>query len=222
MAVSSFLILAGMPHGQPGQQDLGERADGQRVGHGAGPEAPAQDDAGRQRGELDQRADQAQRVPASGQAGHQPVARSRPQPGADVAGRGQRVQPDPGGQPGHPPGQCPGRGQHVQRAVDDQADHDRVADRAQARPLPERDPGQQDQPADRDGDPADLHPEMAGDALVQDIPRAQAQPGPYHQGQADPEPHQPQVQAHQARRQVIAGDHRGPMRAAGLDRRAVR
>ncbi|MGH3409441.1 MAG: hypothetical protein ACRDRJ_44160 [Streptosporangiaceae bacterium] len=60
---------------------------------------------------------------------------------------------------------------------------------------------------------------MAGDALVQDVPGAQAQPGPHHQGQADPEPGQPQVQAHQARRQVSTGDRRGRMRAAGPDRR---
>jgi hypothetical protein len=178
MAAGSFLVLAlgvglaGRAHGQPGQQDLGERADGQRVGHGAGPEAPAQDNAGRQRRELDQRADQPQRVAASGQAGHQPVARAGPQSGADVAGGGQRVQPDPGGQPRHPPGQRPGHGQHVQGSVGDQADDNNVADRAQARPLSQRDPGQQHQRADPDGDPADLHPEVAGDALVQHIPRA--------------------------------------------------
>jgi len=199
MAGGSFLVVVWLrSRGQPGQQELGQRADGQRVGHGAGAEGAAQDDPDPQHRDLDQRADQAQRVAARGQAGHQPVARARAQPGADVAGGGHRVQPDAGRQRGYPPGQRARRGQHVQRPVDDQADDDRVADRAQARPLPQRDPGQQDQHGDPDVDPAQLHPEVAGDALVQDVPGAQAQPGPHHQGQADPEPGQPQEQLSQA------------------------
>jgi hypothetical protein len=67
MAGGSFLVNVRLTsRGQPGQQELGQRADGQRVGHGAGAERAAQGDADRQHGELDQRADQAQRVAARG------------------------------------------------------------------------------------------------------------------------------------------------------------
>ena len=89
-------------------------------------------------------------------------------------------------------------------------------------PLPQRNPRQQDQAADGDGHPAQLQPEMAGDALVQDIPRAKTEPGPHHQRQAQPEAGQAEVKARQARRRAAASHRPGSPFAAREERCPIR
>ena len=78
----------------------------------------------------------------------------------------------------------------AERAVGDQADHDDVGDRADAGPLPQRDPQQQHDDGGEVDDQPDGQADPLGDALVEDVPRAEAEVGPHHQPQADPEEHQ--------------------------------
>ena len=70
-----------------------------------------------------------------------------------------------------------GRRQDRQHRVERRSEHDDVADRADARPLAQRDPGQQDDRADRDHDDAERHVQMARDALVEHVPRVEAETG---------------------------------------------
>jgi len=49
---------------------------------------------------------------------------------------------------------------------------------------------------------------MMGDALMEDIPRAKAQPGPHHERQAHPETGKPEIKPGQAPRQTPAAQHR--------------
>ena len=52
-----------------------------------------------------------------------------------------------------------------------------------ARPAAaERDPEQEHEPADDDADHADRYPDAIADALVEDVPRRQAEVGPHHEG----------------------------------------
>ncbi len=91
-----------------------------------------------------------------------------------------------------------GRGQDVERRVDRETDDDHVADGADAGPLAERHPEQQYESADADDDPAELQAGPAGDALVQHVPRIEAEPGADHQRHADPEQDQAGVEIDQA------------------------
>ncbi|MGH3202308.1 MAG: hypothetical protein ACRDOA_08630 [Streptosporangiaceae bacterium] len=75
------------------------------------------------------------------------------------------------------------QGQH---RVDDRADQDHVAQRAEAGSLPQRDPQQQDQRAHDDRPGPDGDPGTPGQALVQDVPRVHAEPGQQQHGIADP------------------------------------
>lgn len=80
-----------------------------------------------------------------------------------------------------------GTGQHVEDAIGHEPDHDDVAERARARPLPERDPRQEHHRTDDVDDPADLDVEMAGYALVQHVPGVEAESTAYEQGQSSAE-----------------------------------
>jgi hypothetical protein len=173
-------------------------ADAQRVRDGADAYRAAQQHAGDQHRDLDRGADDPDGVAALGQAGHQPVARSRAEAGPDVAGRGDRVDADGPRQHRHPDRQRTGRRDDVQGLVGHQSDDDRVADRAETGTLPQRDPGQQHNAADADDNPADRHVQVPGDALMQHVPRVQAEPGPDKQRHAHPEAGQAQVQPRDA------------------------
>ncbi|GAB3840838.1 hypothetical protein GCM10027610_049130 [Dactylosporangium cerinum] len=131
---------------------------------------------------------------ARGKAGHQAVARAGAEPGADVEPGGDGVGEDARDQQAGARGEVVDGGGESEGGVGDQADHDHVADRAQAGTLPQRDPQEQDRHRDEVGDQADRDPGVPGDALVQHVPRAEAEAGPQHQREADPEEHQPAVE----------------------------
>jgi len=136
-------------------------------------------------------------VTPGGQPGHQPVAGSRTQAGADVEAGGDAIRHDAAHQERDSPSERPGRRQHVEGHVDREPDHDDVADRADPGTLPQRDPQQQHQRADRDDDPAELDAGAPRDALVQHVPRVQAEAGPDHQRHADAEQDEAYVQVDQ-------------------------
>jgi hypothetical protein len=187
-------------HGQPGDEEAGERADADRIQHGAHADGAAEQPPEGQHRDLDRGARQPDRVAPPCQPGHQPVARARPEPGADVQPGGDAVDHDPRDQEGHPEREVAGLGQHRERGVDGQADHDHVADGAHAGALPQRDPRQQHQRADADDDPTERQPGAFGEALVQHVPRVQTKARGQHQGHAHTEQDEARVEVEQAPR----------------------
>ena len=78
--------------------------------------------------------------------------------------------------------------------VDDEADLDRVEDGADAGPLVQRDPQQQQQePGDLD-DPAEREPGVARDALVEHVPGRQPEPGRHDHAMPSPKNASPTMQ----------------------------
>ena len=149
-------------------------------------------------------------MPPGHKAGHESVARARTEAGADVAAGGNAVQHDPRGQHRRPKEQTTGRGEHSQGGIDNQPHYDDVAEGAETGTLAQWDPSHQDQRADAVDHPAHLDAQMSGDALVQDVPRIQAQARLYQQGQADPESDQSRIQPRHLEQKGAATPHRDP------------
>jgi len=82
----------------------------------------------------------------------------------------------------------------VQEQVQGRTDHDDVANGAQPGLLPHRDPQEQDHRADYDRPLLDGEPEVLGQALVQDVPRHDAEPGLNDQGFSEGKGDQPGIQ----------------------------
>src|SRR5690606_41288872 len=117
--------------------------------------------------QLDGRAHQTYRLAGrSHQAGHQPIPGTRPEPGADV-GRGRDAVED---DTGHEEKRANRDGvwfrEDVRRRVDSQADDDDVAPGPEARTLAQRDPGEQDERADRDDHDTERHRQALGQTFV--------------------------------------------------------
>ena len=124
------------------------------------------------------------RQAAGGQAGHEAVARPGAETGSDVEARGQAAQHDPADQVRDLHGQQTRCRQHEQGGVGGQAEHDDVADRADARPLPQRQPEQEHGRADDDDDDAEGQAGDLAQPLVEHVPRHVAQSGLDQQGHA--------------------------------------
>jgi hypothetical protein len=171
-----------------------ERSDGERVGeradaHGAADGPPHGEDC-----DLEQRAHAAQRVAARGQPHHQTVAGPRTEAGADVEARGDAVADDPRGEETDTRHQARRGGQDGDGGIHDQSDDDHIAQRSEAGPQAEREPGEECERSGADDDPADGQAGDARQPLVEDVPGAEAQIGPDHQRQAGTEGHQTEVQ----------------------------
>ena len=152
-----------------------QRPDRQGVDERPDPHRPAQRRARREDGELDRRAHRAQRPPARGEPGHEPVARARPETRADVQAGRDPVQHDAADQQRGARGGAGGRLQRAEHDLDDDADHDDVADRPEPRALAQRDPEEEDERAHEAHPRARADPGPARQALVQDVPRVVAQ-----------------------------------------------
>ncbi len=189
-----------MPGGGPGEQgqgELDEWADGEREDDRADPDRAAEREPDGQHADLDPGADGADGEAAAGEPGHQPVARPGAEAGADVEPGADGGAEDAGDDEGDPDAERPGGGKDPQDRVDRDADAHDVADRAQAGPLAQRDPGQQHDRADPVDDPADGQVEPLGEALVQHVPRPQPEPRPHHQRETGAEAGEPEIEAHQ-------------------------
>ena len=68
--------------------------------------------------------------------------------------------------------------------------------RAETGPLPQRDPAEQHDRPDDDRDRADRQPGVRGDALVQHVPRIEAEPGANLKRARRPVQRQPEVEHH--------------------------
>ena len=161
---------------QPGEQDLHQRADRDRVQDGAEAQRAAEQPAAGDDGHLDRGADQPHRpARATDQAGHQPVPRSRPEVHADVGGGGDGVQQD--AEREQPDLHRPGRRRRDdgERGVDGQPDDDDVAHRAEpGRWRSGIQPSSTSAPTRMD-DRADRPSHAVGEPLVQHVPRHVAQ-----------------------------------------------
>jgi hypothetical protein len=83
--------------------------------------------------------------------------------------------------------------------VDAQADHDGVGEGTEAETLAQRQPQQQDDQAGPDRPGTDLPPERPRQALVQHVPRIDAEVGLQQQATAHPVGHEPDAEHRQAR-----------------------
>jgi hypothetical protein len=122
------------------------------------------------------------RTSPADEAGHESVAGARAEVHPDVGGGCDGVEQHPGDDERDACGQRGRRRQHGQRAVQGQPDHHHVADRAGARHLPQWDPAQQDDGADHDRRGPHRPVEMAGQPLVQHVPRRDTERRPDEQG----------------------------------------
>ncbi len=100
---------------------------------GSDADAAAQQPADREDGYLDRRADDADRVAAGGQPGHQTVARAGSETGTDVEAGGDPVGQDAGGEEGESQNQSCGCGRIDSAALGGESDDDDVADRTESR-----------------------------------------------------------------------------------------
>nr|BFF16249.1 hypothetical protein GCM10025699_75520 [Microbacterium flavescens] len=117
---------------------------------------------------------------------HEPVARARPEVGPDVEAAGDRQQEQT---PGEGEALRPPLGllrQHPQAEVGHRADRERVGDRAEARPLLERDPEQQHHEAGEERDQAEAHPGVLREPLRQDVPRRDSDARTDHERDGEP------------------------------------
>ena len=140
--------------------------------------------------QLDPGPDEPDRAPAAGHPGHDPVPRSRAETGADVEADADAGDADAAEQHRpllHGPARLRQPGQHQ---IHDRPDEHRVEDRPDAGPLAQRDPHEQEHEPGDDGDHADRQPGPVADALVEDVPRVEAEVGLHEQREADAAQHE--------------------------------
>ena len=91
------------------------------------------------------------------------------------------------------------RGHNSQRAVADCTDHQYVRDGAETGRLTKRDPGEQDDRADDDDDPADLDSRVVREPLREHVPRREPEPRSNHEREREAEETKAEEQLHHAR-----------------------
>ena len=158
--------------------------------------------ADHEHGHLEGGAHRADGVAAGGQAGHQAVPGAGPEPGADVEPRA-HAHEHHAAEHGHgAEGQRVRLGQEGERHVHGGPDDEDVEDRAEAGALAQRHPEQEDGGAHGDVEHAQAEAGVVAEALVEDVPRAEAQVGVGHQGDADAHGHEAGEQSSQAAGEV--------------------
>ena len=95
---------------------------------------------------------------------------------------------------------------HAESRIHRDPDHNDVAYRPEAWPLPQRNPQQQHERTDPDDNPAERPSGLPGEALMQHVPGLQAKPGADQQCYAHAEQGKPGVQAEQPARESAAGE----------------
>jgi hypothetical protein len=125
---------------EEGEEDVGERADGKRVGERPDTDGPAERPPARENQQFDAGPRYPYRQATRRQADHQPVAWARPQTGADVETGSHGIGED-ADQQVRPPAERAGHdGQHLQCQGQRDADQRRVRDRPDAGALAQRHP----------------------------------------------------------------------------------
>ena len=173
--------------GNGSHERLGQRPDRRGVEQGADADGTTEEHADEERGCFDGGAGHTDGVTASCQTGHEAIAWSGSEPRADVQGRRRGVEADAGDQHEGPPAECRRLGDDDERAVDDGADDDDVAEGPQAWTFPERDPGDEHTDSDDVDDPADGDAEVVGSSLMEHVPGPEPEACLHHEPEAQPE-----------------------------------
>ena len=156
---------------QAGEEPVPDRTDAEREQHRADADVAAEREADGEREQLDDRAHEPQRMAARGDRGHQTVARTRPEPGTDVQRHAERRDDDAAEQHRPPHREVVDLGEHVEHPVHDEADRERVDDRADAGALLQRDPREQHDEADEHDHQTEREAGDVGETLVEHVPR---------------------------------------------------
>jgi hypothetical protein len=135
-------------------------------------------------GAFDNCADDAHGIAAGSEPGHEAVAWPRSEARADVECRGECVTEDRREQKRYAERDSRDRRDQGEAGLRDQADDDDVGDRAVARPLPQRQPREQDEQPDAVDHPADRKAGALREPLVQHVPRVEAEARPHQEGNA--------------------------------------
>jgi hypothetical protein len=114
-------------------------------------------------------------VAPGGEAGHEPVARSGAEAGADVEAGGDAVEEDAAEQERDAGPGAVRLVEGVDHQLEDDAEDDDVAEGAQAGLLAQGDPEEQQRGADEADPDAGADGGVVGEALVEDVPRHVAQ-----------------------------------------------
>jgi hypothetical protein len=175
-----------------------ERADPERVGDGPDADGAAEQPARDEHGHLDAGADDANRMAARGQAGHQAVARPGAKSCADVCAGGDAVEEHATGHQSDLERQPVRRSERHEHHVDDRPDHEDVRDRPEARTLVQRNPQEHHAGAHDQRPSAHAEAEMPREPLMKDVPRVHAEAGKQQHPVAHPVQHEPDVELGQA------------------------
>ena len=84
-----------------------------------------------------------------------------------------------------------------------QSDQHDVADRAEPRELPQRNPGEQDEYPSDDDDGPDRPPDPARHALMKDVPRIESEARSHHEGAGRPVQNQANVELSKPPHQAV-------------------
>jgi len=116
------------------------------------------------------------------QAQHQPIARTRAELGREIKRTADADHHHPAQHQRPLCNRAFRVRDEIQRHVGHRSDAEHIEDRTDSRLLPERQPEQHDRRADDHGRGADPQPRLLGDALMEGVPRAEAQIGAHHHG----------------------------------------
>ena len=184
---------------EDGECRLDDGPDPEREEHGPDADGAAQQETGRQGGQLDRGSRPPDRpAEAVVEPRHEAVARPGPQVRRQVEAGRDADQEDAGARHRQLGDRFDRPRQQRQRDVGRRPDHGHVEDRADPRPLAQRPPEEQDRDPDQDADRPQLQAHTTPDPLVEHLPRAKAQPGVRHDGDAQAEQQQAREEAGQA------------------------
>src|SRR5262245_15509786 len=201
---------------QPHEEPVTDRSDAEREQDRADADVAAECESDGQRDELDDRAHEPQRVTARGKRGHQAVARPGPEAGADVQRHAERGDDDPTEEHRPPHREVVHLWEHVEHAVHDEPDREGVDDRADAGALLQRDPREEHHEADEHDDEAEREPGDLREALMEDVPRSDAELGVEERRDADTEHDDPGEEARQPASELALARPREDLQRDGL------
>ena len=185
-------------NGEGGDEELDEWTDAGCVDKRSDADVTAKPPSDGEHPYFDGGAGRANRETPGRQAGHEPISRAGTEASPDVEPGGQGVEKNAARQEANPGSEGIEVGQHRQCGLGGETDYDRIRHGPKPRPLPERDPENEDNKARQDHDRSEGDAGLSGNSLVEDIPRINAKLGRKHQCDADAEEEQPGEEVEQS------------------------
>lgn len=176
-----ILVAGGAPKSR--KEELDQGPDGDRIERRPDTDRPAEQEPGDKHRHLDPGPNEPDAEPGPlDQGDPDAVAWPGAQPRADVERSGHAVADDTNHQQRDPSPHRTGCGNERDARVGGQPDEENVEHSANARPLLQRDPQQQDDRAHDDDHLAEGEWDMVRQTFVKDVPGVQAEPGLDHEG----------------------------------------